>query len=57
MNVLSIDAKKTLAAVKFDAAREIRIILDKARDQYGDEAWAEDDMETEIIDLVTGEDP
>jgi hypothetical protein len=41
--------------VKYDIAAKIRELLDEARKAYGPTQWDEDDMENEILNLVTDE--
>lgn len=43
------------ANVKFQLAIQIRELLDAAKKQYGSQDWEDDDMESEVLDLVSGE--
>lgn len=40
--------------IKYEAAKKIRQIIEDAKKEYG-EGWTDDDVETQIIELVTGE--
>lgn len=40
-------------AVKFDAAKAIRELLDAARKQYGADNWDNDGLENEVLELVS----
>jgi anaerobic ribonucleoside-triphosphate reductase len=59
MNTKQIDAALAAAqkqnAVKYETAKHIRERLDAARREYGPKTWDEDDVESTILDLVTGE--
>ena len=44
-----------MANLIFDTAKEIRILLDRARESYGAEAWDDDSKQDEVLDLVTEE--
>ena len=37
---------------KYELAKQIRDLLDAAEKEYGSQAWADDDMEAEICQLV-----
>jgi hypothetical protein len=52
VKVKTIMAKQSEANVKFELAKQIRTILDDARKAYGVDAWDEDDVETQICELV-----
>ncbi len=52
MTTKEIEARKQKVLVKFEIAKQIRDILDQAEKAYGKDAWTEDDMETEISQLV-----
>lgn len=39
--------------VKFEIAKQIRELLDAARKEYGPTEWDDNDMETEVLELVT----
>jgi hypothetical protein len=55
MKIEKIQAEKVRAMTKYDIAAKIREILDEARKSYGPAKWEEDDVESEIIALVTEE--
>lgn len=40
--------------IKYEVAKKIRQLLDDSKKEYG-EGWADDDVETQIIELATGE--
>lgn len=48
-------AAQKKANVKFELALKIRELLDAAKKEYGSTEWADDDIETSVIELVTGE--
>jgi hypothetical protein len=54
MTTKQIEAAKARAATKFDVATQIRELLDNARKAYGATAWDDEDLESEILELVTG---
>ena len=54
MTTAEIEQIEKLASLKFSAAKQIRQLLDKVREVYGHEEAEADDLETEIIELVTG---
>jgi hypothetical protein len=55
MNVTQITKAQTRAQIPFEAAKQIREILDKARKEYGGEGYDVDGIEDQILELVTGE--
>lgn len=57
MSPAAIKAKGDREALVFDTARQIRELLDSARDKYGAEAWNENDVESTVLELVSEEDP
>lgn len=54
MTTKEIAVKQTKANVKYEAAKKIRQLLDEAKKEYGAD-WDDDDIESQIIELVTGE--
>jgi hypothetical protein len=50
-----IEEAKRAAAVPFDVALQLRKVLDDARTAYGAKRWDEDDLESQVLDLLTGE--
>ena len=54
MTTAQITEAQAKAAIKYEIAKQIRNMLDTAKKTYGATAWDADDVETEIIDLVTG---
>lgn len=54
MKTKAIVEKQARENVKFELAKQIRTLLDEARKSYGSD-WDEHDVETEICDLVFGE--
>ena len=55
MTTKQIDAAQAQEAIKYTTARAIRELLDKARAEYGAERWDRDDVETAVLEFVTGE--
>jgi len=55
VTVGQIEAKQAMANLIFDTAKEIRILLDRAREAYGTEAWDDDCKQDEVLELVTEE--
>ena len=55
MRVEAIEAMQERALAKFDVAKQIRELLDAARKECGEKEWDDDDMESEILALVTEE--
>jgi hypothetical protein len=55
MTIEQITAKQARETVKYEAAKKIRAVLDEAREAYGAEAWDENDVQTEVLELVTEE--
>jgi hypothetical protein len=58
MKTKTINARKAAAMTKFDLALQIRQLLDAARKEYidGPEAWDDQEIESEISELVFGDD-
>lgn len=57
MSPTAIKAKGDREAIVYDTARQIRELLDGARDKYGAAEWTENDVESTVLDLVTEDDP
>lgn len=55
MTIKQIEAKQAMKNIKYEAAKKIRAILDEARKQYGATAWDDNDVESEVVQLVTEE--
>lgn len=55
MTSKQIEAKQMKDTVKFAIALQIRKLLDDARKAYGPTDWDDDAVESDIIELVTGE--
>lgn len=55
MSPAQIEGRKAREVIVFDAARDIRQLLNGAREAYGAEAWDADDLETRVLELVTDE--
>ena len=56
MSVMEIKAKQTKQTMKYELAAQIRTMLDEARKNYGPQDWDDDDLESEISDMIFGED-
>ena len=54
MTIKEITMKQARENIKFEAAKKIRQLLDDAKKEYGP-GWTDDDIESQIIELVTGE--
>jgi hypothetical protein len=50
-----IEASRVKANIKFELAKQIRDLLDAARKDFGAQDWDDNDMENEILELVTSE--
>ena len=48
-------AVQTKSNFKYDIAKRIRAILDEAAREYGEAQWEQDSAESEILDLVSGD--
>jgi hypothetical protein len=59
MTSKQIEAKQSETARRtellFGTAKRIRELLDAAKKEYGAEPWDDDDIEANVLDLVTGE--
>lgn len=55
MTVAQIEKRKMEEARKYEIAKAIRSLLDAARKEYGPTAWDEDDMDSQVQELVFGE--
>ncbi len=56
MNMKQIEKRQARSNTPFELAKQIRGILDEARRAYGPTEWDEDDVESQVSDLVFGED-
>lgn len=56
MTIDAITKKQARENTIYDTARQIRELLDKARESYGADSFDDDEIESQIIELVTGED-
>jgi hypothetical protein len=54
MTTTAINKAQEKAMTKFEVAKKIRQMLDEAKKSYG-QGWDDDDMEAQIIELVTEE--
>lgn len=52
MTVVQIEKLKNDEARKYEIAKAVRTLLDAARKEYGPTAWDEDDMDSQIQQLV-----
>lgn len=52
MTVAQIEKRKNDEARKYEIAKAVRTLLDAARKDYGPTAWDEDDMDSQIQQLV-----
>lgn len=55
MTVAQIEKRKNEEARKYEIAKAVRSLLDAARKEYGPTAWDEDNMDSQIEDLVFSE--
>lgn len=55
MNTSQIVNAKTRAEIPFNAALQIRTILEEVRKDYGAKRYDEDEVESQILALVTDE--
>jgi hypothetical protein len=55
MNAAQITRASALAQIPFKTALQIREILEAARTEYGPKQYDEGDGETQILELVTGD--
>ena len=56
MSPAAIKARGDREALVYDTARQVRELIDGARDKYGADDWDVDDLETKVLELVTEED-
>jgi hypothetical protein len=56
MKLKTIMEKQERENAKFEVAKKMRLMLDEARNAYGDQQWDDDCVENEIADLVFAED-
>ena len=56
MTKQTISKKAARESLIHNVATSIRELLDKAQAEYGKDKWTEDEAETRILDLVSGED-
>jgi len=55
MTIKQIERAQMRANIPFELAKKIRTMLDDARKEYGASEWDDDDVESKIVELVTGE--
>jgi hypothetical protein len=59
MTVKKIEAQKEIEMnklnAKYDTAKNIRELLDGARKQYGPQDWDDEDIESQVLELVNEE--
>ncbi len=55
MSVEDISKAQGKANVKYELAKQIRQLLDEARRIYGSQEWDDDDLENEILELISQE--
>lgn len=55
MTVAQIEKRKEIETRKYEIAKAVRSLLDAARKEYGPTAWDDDDMDSQIQELVFGE--
>ncbi len=53
MTVAEIQKARDKDQVRFNVAIQIRELLEAARKDYGPEDWDADDIETQIVELIT----
>jgi len=53
MTIKGINQKQAQQSVKFEVAKRIRELLDVARKEYGADEWDGDEVENEVVELVT----
>lgn len=56
MTIDAITKKQARENTVYDTAKQIRGLLDQARESYGADAFDDDEIESQIIELVTAED-
>jgi len=52
MTVVQIEKRKNDEARKYEIAKAVRSLLDAARKEYGPSSWDDDDMDSQIQQLV-----
>lgn len=55
MTIAQITKAQERSNTKFNVAKAVRQLLDEARKAYGPQAWDDEDLEAQIIELVTDE--
>jgi len=59
MTIKKIEAQKEIEMnklnAKYDTAKKIRELLDEARKQYGPQDWDDEDIESQVLELVNEE--
>lgn len=55
MTTTQISKKAARAMTKFEIAKQIRELLDAAKKAYGATEWTDEDLEGQILELVTEE--
>lgn len=55
MTTTQIEKRAARAMTKFDLAKQIRALLDTAKKAYGATEWADDEIEAQVMELVTEE--
>lgn len=53
MTPAQIESRKAKEVIVFDTARDIRQLLNGAREAYGADAWDADSLDDRVIELVT----
>lgn len=56
MSPAGINARADREAIVFDTARQIRELLEAAREKFGPELWDEQAREDDVLQLVNEED-
>ena len=55
MTTTQIEKKAARAMTKYTVAKQIRELLDAAKKAYGATDWTDEDLESQIMELVTEE--
>ena len=55
LTITAIQQRRSRADLMHDTAAQIRELLDKARMQYGAEDYDDDEIESDILELVTAD--
>lgn len=55
MTTAAISRKQQQAQVPYEAAKQIRALLDEARNAYGAQDWDDEGIEERVLELVTEE--